>query len=99
MLTGIKRIGNKAGRAIGRSYKRNSTEGANEIQARLDQGAKRMTKDEIKQNAPDGATHYSETDMEYIFLKESYKYGWKCFGRFGSWQPYIVEDSEEIKPL
>ena len=53
---------------------------------------------DIKQNAPDGATHYSETDMEYIFLKESYKYGWKCFV-FGSWQPYIVEDNEEIKPL
>ena len=57
-----------------------------------------MTKDEIKKNAPDGATHYSETDMEYIFLKESYKYGWKCFV-FGSWQPYTVEDNEEIKPL
>ena len=57
-----------------------------------------MTRDEIKKNAPDGATHYSETDMEYIFLKESYKYGWKCFV-FGSWQPYIVEDNEEIKPL
>ena len=52
----------------------------------------------IVDGAPDGATHYSETDMEYIFLKESYKYGWKCFV-FGSWQPYIVEDNEEIKPL
>ena len=57
-----------------------------------------MTNQEIKDIAPDGATHYSETDMEYIFLKESYKYGWKCFV-FGSWQPYIVEDNEEIKPL
>ena len=25
---------------------------------------------DIKQNAPDGATHYSETDMEYIFLNQ-----------------------------
>ena len=31
-----------------------------------------MSIEDIKQNAPDGATHYSETDMEYIFLKESY---------------------------
>ena len=57
-----------------------------------------MTNQEIKDRAPYGATHYSETDMEYIFLKESYKYGWKCFV-FGSWKPYIAEDNEEIKPL
>lgn len=57
-----------------------------------------MTIDEIRKNAPDGATHYSETTMEYIYLKESYKYGWKCFV-FGGWFPYSVEDGEEIKPL
>ena len=47
---------------------------------------------------PEGATHYSETPMEIIFLKESYKYGWKCYA-FGEWNPYLSEVDEEIKPL
>ena len=54
--------------------------------------------EQIKSQAPEGATHYSEADTEYIFLKESYKYGWKCYV-FGVWQPYIAEDNEERKPL
>lgn len=57
-----------------------------------------MNIEEIRKNAPEGATHYSETPMEYIFLKESYKYGWYCYA-FGAWHPYDVEDDEEIKPL
>lgn len=47
---------------------------------------------------PEGATHYSETPMERIYLKESYKYGWKCYV-FGAWHPYDAEDNEDIKPL
>lgn len=47
---------------------------------------------------PEGATHYSETPMERIYLKESYKYGWKCYV-FGAWRPYDAEDNEDIKPL
>ena len=47
---------------------------------------------------PDGATHYVETPMERIYLKESYKYGWKCYV-FGAWHPYDAEDNEDIKPL
>ena len=57
-----------------------------------------MNIEQIRKEAPDGATHYIEAPMEIIFLKESYKYGWKCFV-FGSWKPYIAEDNEEIKPL
>lgn len=51
-----------------------------------------------KTEIPKGATHYSETIMERIYLKESYKYGWKCYV-FGDWMPYEAEDNEEIKPL
>ena len=57
-----------------------------------------MTNQEIKKNAPQGATHYTDIGIDIIYLKESYKYGWKCFV-FGSWQAYMVEDNEEIKPL
>ena len=57
-----------------------------------------MTTQQIKTNAPDGATHYSDIGFDIIYLKESYKYGWKCFA-FGLWKPYIAEDNEEIKPL
>lgn len=57
-----------------------------------------MTTKQIKDNAPDGATHYSDIGIDVIYLKESYKYGWKCFC-FGQWQPYILEDGEELKPL
>ena len=57
-----------------------------------------MNIDDIRKQAPQGATHYSDIGFDIIYLKESYKYGWKCFV-FGLWQPYIAEDDEEIKPL
>ena len=57
-----------------------------------------MNIEQIRKEAPEGATHYSETPMEIIFLKESYKYGWKCY-MFGEWHPYLSEVDEEIKPL
>ena len=57
-----------------------------------------MTPQQIKDNAPQGATHYSDIGIDIIYLKESFKYGWKCFC-FGQWQPYILEDDEDIKPL
>lgn len=57
-----------------------------------------MTEQEIRDNKPATATHYSDIGIDIIYLKESYKYGWKCFA-FGSWQPYIAEDDEVIKPL
>ena len=57
-----------------------------------------MTPQQIKANAPEGATHYSDIIFDIIYLKESHKYGWECFV-FGSWHPYTVEDNEEIKPL
>ena len=57
-----------------------------------------MNIEEIRKEAPEGATHYSETPVEIIFLKESYKYGWKCYA-FGEWHPYDESQDEEIKPL
>ena len=57
-----------------------------------------MNEQKIKDNAPEGATHYSDIGIDIIYLKESFKYDWKCFC-FGQWQPYILEDCEDIKPL
>lgn len=59
-----------------------------------------MTNQEIIDNAPDGATDYSETPMEYIYLKKSnaVDFDYECYA-FGKWIPYDVEDGEEIKPL
>ena len=57
-----------------------------------------MTEKDNRGNAPDGASHYTDIGIDIIYLKESYKYGWKCFC-FGLWQPYIAEDNEDIKPL
>lgn len=56
-----------------------------------------MNLDQIKDNAPEGATHYSETPMEYIFIKQ-YKGMWQCYA-FGEWWHYVQEENEEIKPL
>lgn len=57
-----------------------------------------MNIEQIRKESPEGATLYSETPMEIIFLKGSYKYGWKCYV-FGEWHPYLSEVDEEIKPL
>lgn len=56
-----------------------------------------MTPQQIKDAAPEGATHYSETPMEYIYLR-TYNTLWQCYA-FGEWWHYDVINGEEIKPL
>lgn len=43
----------------------------------------------IKQNAPQGATHYSETIAEIIYLR-FHKDTWNCYV-FGGWFYYTPE--------
>ena len=45
---------------------------------------------------PDGATHYAETPMEYIFLRIEYG-GWQCYA-FGEWHSFDP-DGSDINPL
>lgn len=57
-----------------------------------------MTEQEIRDNKPnDTATHYSDIGIDIIYLRWMID-EWECFA-FGSWQPYIAEDDEIIKPL
>lgn len=56
-----------------------------------------MTSQEIKDNAPDTASHYSDIGFDVIYLRRMIDC-WECFA-FGSWQLYITSDGEQIKPL
>lgn len=55
-----------------------------------------MTPEEIRKNAPEGATHYSD-DFEVIYLRRN-KGVWNCWV-FDGWFLYVPEDDECIKPL
>ena len=57
-----------------------------------------MNIEQIRKEAPEGATHYSETPIEIIFLRELDNYKLECYA-FGEWHPYSSELDEEIKPL
>lgn len=43
-----------------------------------------------------GATHYTDTPMEHIYLRDIN--GWQCY-IFGEWHSYVLEDGEIVKPL
>lgn len=57
-----------------------------------------MTIEEIRKNAPDGATHYDTTDLDYLKLCNKEWYWW-CDSK---WYQAMISDcyyNANIKPL
>lgn len=57
-----------------------------------------MTNDEIRKNAPDGATHYREYTGQYFKLVGSIVGVWYVW-RDGSWRDSINPRFTNLKPL
>ena len=57
-----------------------------------------MTTEDIKKNAPIGATHYLELDFDIIYLRQTHNFGWNCFV-MGKWGLFEADELDDIKPL
>lgn len=60
-----------------------------------------MTKQEIKDNAPDGATHYRNADFSHNVKYYKHQFGlWYFYSYDGDWYPSKhVLSSDQLKPL